>query len=67
MFLRGAFAGATQDESFLVRTDISVNPPESVEQGRFIVEIRVAPSLPLEFLTVRLLQSGGDLTLSEET
>jgi len=67
LFLKGAFAGSTQAESFRVTTDASVNPPESVEQGRFIVELRVAPSLPLEFLTVRLLQSGGDLTLSEET
>ena len=67
LFLRGAFAGTTQAESFMVRTDSSVNPPESVAQGRFIVEIRVAPSLPLEFLTVRLLQSGGDLSFSEET
>jgi hypothetical protein len=67
LFLKGAFAGSTQAESFLVRTDSSVNPPESVEQGLFVVEMRIAPSLPLEFLTVRLLQSGGDLTLSEET
>lgn len=67
LFLQGAFAGTTPAESFMVRTDSSVNPPESVEQGRFIVEIRVAPSLPLEFLTVRLLQSGGDLSFSEGT
>lgn len=65
LFLKGAFAGSTQAESFRVTTDSSVNPPESVNQGRFIVELRVAPSLPLEFLTVRLLQSGGDLSMSE--
>jgi hypothetical protein len=29
-----------------------------MEQGSFIVELRVAPSLPLRFLTVRLVQSG---------
>jgi hypothetical protein len=66
LFLKGAFAGSKQAESFRVRADSSVNPPESVEEGRFIVELRVAPSLPLEFLTVRLLQSGGDLSVSEE-
>ncbi len=66
LFLRGAFAGATQDESFAVRADSSLNTQSSVDQGQFIVEIRVAPSLPLEFLTVRLLQQGGDLTFSEE-
>lgn len=65
LFLQGAFAGGTPDQSFRVRTDSSVNPSESVEQGNFIVEISIAPSLPLEFLTVRLMQTGGDLTFSE--
>lgn len=65
LFLGGAFAGSTPDESFRVRTDSSVNPPESVALGRFIVEISIAPSLPLEFLTVQLAQTGGDLTFSE--
>jgi phage tail sheath protein FI len=65
LFQQGAFAGSTADESFRVRTDSSVNPPESVALGRFIVELSVAPSLPLEFLTVRLLQTGGDLMYSE--
>jgi phage tail sheath protein FI len=65
LFQRGAFAGSTAHESFRVRTDGSVNPPESVALGRFIIEVKVAPSLPLEFLTVRLLQTGGDLAFSE--
>jgi hypothetical protein len=67
LFLQGAFAGTTQGESFQVTTDSSVNTPDTIEQGQFIVEISIAPSLPLEFLTVRLLQEGGDLTLSEES
>lgn len=66
LFLQGAFAGATQSESFQVTTDSSVNTPDTIAQGQFIVEIDIAPSLPLEFLTVRLLQEGGDLTLTEE-
>ncbi len=64
LFGRGAFAGASPDEAFQVVTDDSVNPPESVDQGRLIVELRVAPSLPMEFLVVRLLQGGsGALTV----
>ncbi len=58
MFIRGAFAGATPATSFQVVTDSSLNTVQSVEQGRFIVELRVAPSLPLTFLTIRLVQSG---------
>jgi hypothetical protein len=43
-----------------------VNTPRSVDQGRFIVELRVAPSLPMTFLTVRLVQSGDRLLVLEE-
>ena len=66
LFMLGAFAGDTQDEGFRVVTDSAVNLPETVDQGRFIVELRVAPSLPLEFLTVRLVQTGGEILLTEE-
>jgi hypothetical protein len=57
---RGAFAGATPDQSYQVVVDDSSS---SLDLGRLVVELKVAPSLPLEFLTVRLLQSGtGALT-----
>jgi phage tail sheath protein FI len=65
MFERGAFAGATPDTSFQVVTNSSLNTPQSVEQGRFIVELKVAPSLPLTFLTVRLVQTNDRGFVSE--
>ncbi len=58
MFERGAFAGNTPATSFQVVTDDSINTATSVDQGRFIVELRVAPSLPLTFITVRLVQTN---------
>ncbi|HET6980058.1 MAG TPA: phage tail sheath C-terminal domain-containing protein [Pyrinomonadaceae bacterium] len=58
MFVRGAFGGSTPATSYQVVTDASLNTPQSIDQGRFIVELRVAPSLPMTFLTVRLMQSG---------
>jgi hypothetical protein len=58
MFARGAFAGGTPQTSFQVVTSNSLNTPASVDQGRFVVELRVAPSLPLTFLTIRLITSG---------
>ena len=66
LFLLGAFAGDVQDDGFRVVTDSSVNPPEMIEQGRFVVELKIAPSLPLEFLIVRLIQTGGEILLTEE-
>jgi hypothetical protein len=54
----GAFKGANADEAFAVIADASINPQSSVDAGRFIVELRIAPSEPLKFLRVRLTQSG---------
>ena len=59
MFARGAFAGTTPANSYQVVVSETLNNFQSVEQGRFIVELRVAPSLPLKFVTVRLIQAGG--------
>ncbi len=66
MFQRGAFAGKTAATSFQVVTDDSVNPPASVDQGRLIVELRVAPSLPMTFLTIRLVQAGDQALMVQE-
>jgi phage tail sheath protein FI len=65
LFMRGAFAGATRATSYQVLTDDSVNPPESVDQGRFQVDLKVAPSLPMSFVTVRLVQLGENGFVTE--
>ena len=65
MFERGAFAGATPATAYQVVTDASLNTPQSVDQGRFIVELKVAPSLPMTFLTIRLIQTS-DRGLAQE-
>jgi len=65
MFARGAFAGTTPATSYQVSVSEFLNNPNSVEQGRFIVELRVAPSLPLKFVNVRLIQAGGRGSVTE--
>lgn len=64
LFERGAFAGDTTATAFQVRTDSSMNTNASVDQGRFIVELRVAPARPLTFVTIRLVQTGERLMLT---
>ncbi len=66
MYSRGAFKGATPESGYRVVTDSTVNPAASVDQGRFVVELRVAPSLPMRFLTVRLIQTGDRALLAIE-
>ena len=58
MFERGAFAGARAQDAFRVSVDDPPNSAQSLDAGRLIVELKVAPSLPLQFLTVRLVRSG---------
>lgn len=65
MFERGAFAGATPATAYQVVTDASLNTSQSVDLGRFIVELRVAPSLPLTFLTIRFIQTGDRSFVTE--
>lgn len=66
LFTRGAFSGATPAEAYQVVTDSTVNTAQSIDQGRFIVELRVAPSQPLAFITVRLVQTErAGITLTE--
>lgn len=65
MFSRGAFAGATPATSYQVVVSETLNNLQSAEQGRFIVELRVAPSLPLKFVTVRLINAAGRSNVTE--
>jgi hypothetical protein len=66
LFQRGAFAGATPAQSFRVVTDDTINTVGDAEAGRFFVELRFAPSVPLRFLALRLTQQGERLTVIEE-
>jgi len=63
---RGAFAGATPDSAYRVIVDSTLNPAQSIDQGRFVVELRVAPALPLTFLTIRLVQAEDRGSTIEE-
>jgi hypothetical protein len=65
LLARGAFAGTGAQDSYQVITDASVNTQSSIDQGRFVVQLLVAPSVPMSFLTVKLVQSGGQMTLLE--
>jgi len=61
MFGRGAFAGRTPAEAFRLAIDSGAG-----DGARVVIEIAVAPSQPLRFLTLRLAQAGERLTIAEE-
>jgi hypothetical protein len=66
LFERGAFAGRTTQEAFRIVTDMRVNTRQSMEQGRFIAQIQVAPSEPMEFITVLLSRASDGVLLAVE-
>lgn len=66
MYVQGAFTGSAPQQAYRVTTGPDLNPPQSVDQGRFIAQIQVAPSQPLEFVTILLQRAGGgDLQIIE--
>jgi hypothetical protein len=63
LYQAGAFAGATEAESYFVR----VRPERQLQdRGQLVVEIGVAPAEPLEFILLQL-HRAGDGTLTLET
>lgn len=58
LFRRGAFAGAQASDAYRVEAGGEVNTPQRRDAGQFWVDLKVAPALPLSFLTVRLVREG---------
>ncbi len=65
----GMLAGATPDESFVVKCDLDNNPQAERDLGHLIVEIGVAPSKPFEFVVLRVgrIRDALEVTDSTET
>ncbi len=66
LYRRGALAGATAEKAYQVNVGDDINTRQRRDAGQFWVELKVAPSLPMSFLTVRLSRSG-ERVLSQET
>jgi phage tail sheath protein FI len=65
LFRRGAFAGANAQAAYRVEVSEEINTAQRNELGQFWVELKVAPALPLSFLSVRLARSGERLVAQE--
>ena len=56
-WLEGKLVGLKEEQAFFVKCDEETNPPESVDLGRVITLIGVAPSKPAEFVIFRIMQA----------
>jgi phage tail sheath protein FI len=55
----GALFGSSPSEAFYVKCDDELNPPESRDLGRLIIEIGMSPVKPAEFVIFRISQWAG--------
>jgi phage tail sheath protein FI len=52
----GALFGASADQAFFVKCDAETNPPASIDEGKLVVEVGLAPVKPAEFVIFRISQ-----------
>jgi phage tail sheath protein FI len=62
----GALRGATADEAFYVKCDAETNPDEVRAAGRVVTEVGLAPSVPNEFVTVRVVLGDGAAAVGQD-
>jgi hypothetical protein len=68
LYRNGAFTGTSEEEAFFVRSGDDLNPRASLELGRLVVEVGVAPAEPLEFLILRIAREGdGGVRVEEDS
>ena len=64
LFEAGAIKGATATQAFFVKCDAETNPPDSREAGLVITEIGLAPTIPNEFVVIRISVATSGVTLA---
>ena len=65
LWRRGAFVGDTAEAAYQVRCDAVTTPPEVQAVGQVIAEVSVAPTVPYEFIVIRLGLTADELQISE--
>ncbi len=65
LWRQGALFGAAPEQAFYVKCDEETNPPDSVDEGKLVVEIGIAPVKPAEFVVFRISQWAGGAGAAE--
>lgn len=66
LWRQGALAGDTPDASFFVKCDEVNNPAPERANGRLLAEVGVAPSIPFEFVVLRVGRTNNEFELAED-
>ncbi|MCU0541085.1 MAG: phage tail sheath subtilisin-like domain-containing protein [Oscillatoriaceae cyanobacterium Prado104] len=65
LFRQGALKGNTHQEAFFIKCDDETNPPEIRDSGKVVTEIGLAPTIPCEFIIVRLIHGSTGVNLRQ--
>jgi hypothetical protein len=60
----GALAGTEPEQAFFVKCDSETNPPDDTDLGRVVAHVGLAPSVPAEFIVVRVEHDPSGVTVS---
>ena len=66
LYRQGAFQGRSAQEAFRVKCDAETNPPDVRQAGMTVTEIHLAPTVPGEFVVVRIVHGAGGVTVTTE-
>ena len=67
LWSRGALMGSKAEEAFYVRCDDTNNPADARDRGEMLIEVGVAPSVPFEFVVLRIGRGANGLEITEPT
>ncbi len=62
LFRKGAFAGASPGDAYLVKCDSETTTADDVDRGIVNVLVGFAPLKPAEFVVIRIQQLAGQTT-----
>ena len=65
LWMQGALVGATAEQAFFVLCDETNNPQSSIDQGKLVVDVGLAPVKPAEFVIFRISQWQGGAETSD--
>jgi phage tail sheath protein FI len=66
LWRRGALSGRRSEEAFFVRCDETNNAQAAVDNGRLVMDVGVAPTIPAEFVVFRIGRTAEELEIVEE-
>jgi phage tail sheath protein FI len=65
LWSRGALVGSAVEEAFFVRCDETNNPPDARDRGQLLIEVGLAPVVPLEFIVLRIGRDANGFSVNE--